>query len=87
MRPPSSNRDDSVIRPETLMTNFFVQYNLPFALPDHLNKLFTKMFTDSKIARKYACARTKTNCIISDAMMPLLDRYISDKRWLLRYKF
>ena len=78
MRPPSSNRDDSVVRAETLMKNFFGQYNLPFALSDHLTKLFPKILTDSKMARKYACARSKTTCIINDAMMPLLDRYISD---------
>lgn len=41
-------------------------------------QLFPKMFGDSKIAKTYACARTKTTCILNNAMMPELDSYITN---------
>lgn len=66
---PLRNHDDSVMRTEILMTNFIVQHNLLFSVSDHLTKLFPKIFTDSKIVKKYACARTKSICILTGAMM------------------
>ena len=35
------------------------------------------MFEDSKIAKQYACARTKTTCILNGAMMPKLEKYLT----------
>ena len=51
--------ETAVIRTECMMTNFIVQHNLPFTVSDHLTKMFPKMFNDSKIAKQYACERTK----------------------------
>ena len=70
------NQDTAVIRAEC-MTNFIVQHDLPFSTSDHLIKLFPKMFSDSKIAKQYGCARTKTTCILNGAMMPELKKYLT----------
>jgi len=40
----------SVIRAETLFTDFVFEHNLPLACTDHAGSLFRKMFTDSGIA-------------------------------------
>ena len=60
----ASNNDLSVIRAETLFTEFVVEHNIPIACTDHAGKLFQKMFPDSSIVKKYGCARTKTTNII-----------------------
>ena len=52
------------------MTNFLVEHNLPFAVTDHLSPLLHNIFSDSDIAKNYACARTKTTCVINGAMAP-----------------
>ena len=43
-------KDFSVIRAETLMTQFLIEHNLPFAAADHLTDLVKVMFPDSSIA-------------------------------------
>jgi hypothetical protein len=60
---PSVN-DLDIVRAETLMAEFIVEHNLPFAVADHASRLVKKMFPDSKIAAKYACGQTKTSCIV-----------------------
>ena len=37
---------------------------LLFLNSDHATKLFSKMFPDSEIAKKFACGRTKTTAIV-----------------------
>ena len=56
-------KDFSVIRAETLMTQFLIEHNLPFAAADHLTDLVKVMFPDSSIASKFASRRTKTTAI------------------------
>ena len=58
--------DPIVIRAETQFTEFIIEHNLPIAvaLADHASRLFRKMFSDSEIAKKYGCGRTKTSHII-----------------------
>ena len=61
---------------EILHTNFIIQHNMLFLTADHMTHLYPKMFPDSKIANQFACSRTKTSCILNDAMMPNLHDYI-----------
>ena len=68
----SSNIKESVIRAEVIHTNFIVQHNLSFLTADHLSPLYQKMFPDSKIAKEFSCCRTKTTCILNQAIAPLL---------------
>ena len=60
---------DAITRVEVLHTNFIAQHNLSFLLSDHMSKLYEKMFPDSKIAKRFACSRTKTASILNGAMM------------------
>ena len=62
--------NDKVIRAEVLFANFVAEHNLSFSLADHFTHLTTVMFPDSKIAREFSCARTKTTCIIKGALSP-----------------
>ena len=41
-----------------------MEHNLPLALADQMSDLFTKMFPDSQIAKKYAAGRTKTRGLV-----------------------
>ena len=59
-----------------MVTNFLVQHNLPLATTDHLGPLFKTIFPDSKIAKSYACGRTKTGAIINKAMGPHCHAYL-----------
>ena len=59
-------KDDSSINAECLMANFIIEHNLPIAISDHLSPLVKKMFPDSKIAKQFACKRTKTTQIIHE---------------------
>ena len=61
-----------VIKAEVMHTNFIVQHNISFLTADHLAPLYAKMFPDSKIARNFKCSRTKTTCILNEAMRPAL---------------
>jgi hypothetical protein len=53
-----------------LFSNFVAEHNLPFAISDHFTKLCKKMFTDSEIAKGFACGRTKTTQIVKRAVAP-----------------
>jgi hypothetical protein len=76
----STNSSDSLrqstTKAEILHTNFIVQHNMSFLTADHMTHLYPKMFPDSKIAKQFACSRTKTSCILNNAMMPNLHDYI-----------
>lgn len=45
-------------------------HNLPLAIMDHLLSLFHDIFPDSKIAKGFSAARTKTSCIMNIALHP-----------------
>ena len=64
------------MKPEVAVTNFLIQHNLPLATSAHMTKLFKTIFTDSKIAASYSCARTKTGAIINEAFAPHCKDYI-----------
>ena len=62
---PTSKSDPlSVIRAETLFALFLVEHNLPLSASDHAGLLFRAMFPDSRIAKDYGCARSKTTDIV-----------------------
>ncbi|XP_067294047.1 protein FAM200A-like [Pseudorasbora parva] len=52
------------------MTATLVQHNVPLALTDHLGPLLKECFKDSKTAQEYKCARTKSSCIVNEALAP-----------------
>jgi hypothetical protein len=60
----NSSADMNIINAEVLFTEFLVEHGLPLAVTDHVGPLFKRMFPDSKIAEKYACARTKSSNIV-----------------------
>ena len=45
-------------------------HNILLAVMDHLSPLFRDIFPDSKIAKGFASARTKTTCILNMALRP-----------------
>ena len=52
---------------------FVAEHNLSFSTADHFTKLCKKMFSDSKVADKFSCGRTKTRSIISHALAPAVN--------------
>ena len=53
------------------MTMLLAQHNVPLALADHLSPMIRDIF-DGDVAKQYACAKTKTACILNGAVAPLL---------------
>ena len=74
----SSIQDKNVMKAEILHTEFIVQHNISINTAEHLNKLYSKMFPDSKIVKKSHCSRTKTTCILNNALSPELKGYLCD---------
>ena len=56
---------------------FFAEHSLPFIVADHFTMLCTYMFSDSNIARKFACKRTKTTNILNNALAPHHDAEVT----------
>lgn len=61
---PKKTEGNEVTNAEMLFTSFLVEHNLPIRSADHAGPLFRAMFPDSKIAKKYSCARTKSTVLI-----------------------
>lgn len=59
-------------RSEVKFAMFLAEHHIPIAAMDHLSPLVKECFPDSKIASSFACRRTKTSCIINDAIAPSL---------------
>ena len=66
-RPQTSQ---GAIEAEALWSLFVTKHNLSFQSSDHATKLFHRMFSDSEIAKKFACGHTKTAAIIKHALAP-----------------
>ena len=45
-----------------------MQHNIPLAVSDHLGPLFKDVFSDSKIAKAYSSARTKSTSMVNGAL-------------------
>ena len=61
-----------------MVSNFTVQHNLSISVDGHLGQLFKKIFPNSQIASSYACAKTKTFCIINKAFQSYYHKQIID---------
>lgn len=59
-----------VKRAEVKMAMLLAHHNIPLSTMDHLSPLFRDMFPDSKIAKGFSAARTKTTCILNMALRP-----------------
>ncbi len=59
-----SSEEDQVTKAELYFTSFIIEHNIPISASDHAGSLFRNRFPDSKIVKKYQCARTKTSHII-----------------------
>ena len=70
---PTKSVDDQVTRAETLFSNFVAEHNLSFTVSDYFTDLCKKMFTDSKIAEKFACKLTKCTQIIKQAIAQIFE--------------
>ena len=64
--------EDKVTRAEILFASFVAEHNLAFMAADHFTRLTKAMFPDSKIAKAFSSARTKTSCIVRGALHPHL---------------
>lgn len=48
---------------------FVAEHNLPFLVADHFTRLTSViMFPDSKTAKAFSAAKTKTTCIVKGAL-------------------
>ena len=54
----------------TRAEHFIAEHNLSFMTADHFTHLTSAMFPDSKVAKAFSCARTKTTCIVKGALHP-----------------
>lgn len=52
------------------MATTLVEHNVPLAVAVHLGPLLKECLKDSKTAQDYRCARTKTSCIVHEALAP-----------------
>lgn len=57
------------------MAVVLAQHNIPM---DHLSPLFQDIFPDSKIAKGFSAARTKTTCIVNMALRPHLVAHMQE---------
>ena len=78
---PASNRIDSLFRNQQGASNavkeaelrlaaFVAEHNLSFNIMDHFSDLLPKLCPDSTIASDIKCKRTKTKCIMTNALAP-----------------
>ena len=62
--------EEAITQAEVLFANFVAEHNLSFMVADHFTHLTSVMFPDSKIAKAFGSARTKTTCIVKGALHP-----------------
>ena len=62
--------DYKTAKAEALWCKFILEHNLPFSVSDCFSQLASVMFPDSAIASKFACKRTKTAAVITEALAP-----------------
>ena len=59
-----------------MIANMLVKHNIPLALAEELTPLFQSIFSDSDIAKKFSSRRTKTACIINEAVAPFHHQHL-----------
>ena len=62
--------EGSVRDAEMRMAGFISEHNLSFNIMDHFTDLLPKLCPDSKIATQFKSKRTKTKCIVRNALAP-----------------
>jgi len=67
-----------VRRAEVKVASVLAQHNIPLSFADHLGPLFTEIFPDSEIAKKYRSAKTKTAMILNNALQPFFQQQLVD---------
>lgn len=65
-------------RAEVKEAAVLAQHNIPLSFADHLSPLFTELFPDSEIAKKYRSAKTKTTMILNNALQPFFQQELVD---------
>ena len=55
---------DKITAAELVFADFIAEHDISLATADHASKLFQAMFPDSKIAKGFRCARTKTTALV-----------------------
>ena len=79
--------NDKQIRAKALYTNFIVQHNISFLTADNLGPLYRVMFPDSNIAENFTRRRTKTTCILNNALYSKIKsdlvQYMSENSYAL----
>ena len=65
-----SREMDSVKEAELRLAAFLCEHNISFNVMDHLSELLPQIFPDSKIATSIKCKRTKSKCIVTNALAP-----------------
>ncbi len=56
------------------MATLLANQNIPLEFANYLSPLLSDIFSDSKIAKKYASAATKTTCMINGSIAPYFQR-------------
>ena len=64
------------MRAEFLFADFVAEHNIPFLVSDCFTRLCKAMFTNSKIASKFACGSTKTRQINKRSLAPSLHQEV-----------
>ena len=59
---------EKVTRAEVKVCTMLAHHNIPIAISDHLSPLFKDIFSDSQIVKAYSCVRTKSACILNEAL-------------------
>ena len=70
---------NSVKEAEIRLAAFLSEHNISFNVMDHLSDLLPKLFPDSNIANAIKCKRTKTKCIIRNALAPHFHQELVNK--------
>jgi len=68
---PGNSSQKKIERAEVKMSILLAQHNIPLSLADHLSLMIRNVF-DGDVTKGYACAKTKTSCILNGAVSPLL---------------
>ena len=71
-----SSLQEKVINAECIMTTYITQHNIPIQAANHMTEMFHTMFPDSRIAKEFACKKTKTTCIINETAADNIDSLV-----------
>ena len=61
---------NKTIETELRVIHAIVKNNVQLAFADPINKIIKKDFADSERAKTYSCGKTKTACILNEALAP-----------------